>query len=140
MARYPIALAVAFWVLVGWSAIRPVDEHDWWLEIATPVALFVILAATVRRFRFTPLSYTLLFLELVVLTVGAHYTHAKVPLFDWIRDWMHLSRNHYDRFAHFCVGLLLVIPTREVLRRKSPLRGAWLAAMSSVCIWAWAAF
>jgi len=138
--RHLAFLALVFWALVGWSAIGPYDPKDYLLEIATPVAMFALLAATLRRFRFTPLSYTLIFLEMLVLVVGAHYTHERVPLFDWIRDAFGLARNHYDRFAHFCVGLLLVVPVREVLRRKSPLRSGWLVGMSVVSILGWAAF
>ena len=137
---YLTAISIAFWALVAWSAIRPWNSHDYWLEIATPAGLFVLLAATIRRFRFTPLSYTLLLLEMLVLVVGAHYTHERVPLFDWIKEPLGWARNHYDRFAHFCVGFLVVIPVREMLRRFTPLRGGWLGVMSVVSILAFAAF
>ena len=134
------ALAVVFWAAVAWSAVAPLDPADYWLEIATPVALFVLLAATFRRFRFTELAYGLMLAEALVLVVGAHYTHERVPLFDWLKDAYGWRRNHYDRMAHFCVGLCLVIPVREVLRRLSPLRGGWLFAISATVIMAWAAF
>ena len=129
-----------FWLAVAWSAVAPLHPHDYWLEIATPVGGFALLAATRRRFRFTPLAYTLMFLEGLVLVVGAHYTHERVPLFDWLRDALALQRNHYDRFAHFCVGLLLVTPVRELLVRTGPLRGRSLAVMSVVSILAFAGF
>lgn len=135
-----IALSLAFWAAVGWSAIRPLNPSDYWIEIATPVGLFVLLVATWRLFPLTKLSYTLLFLEMLVLVVGAHYTHERVPLFDWIREPLGWSRNHYDRFAHLCVGFLTVIPVREFLRRTSSLRGRWLMAMSIISILAFAAF
>ncbi len=135
-----LTLTLLFWLAAAWSAIRPYNWHDYWLEMATPLALFAILAATVGRFPFTRIAYVLMFFEAVVLIIGAHYTHAKVPLFEWIREPLHLSRNHYDRFAHFFVGLSMVIPLREILRRTSPLRGAWLEAMSVVGILAWAGF
>jgi len=134
------ALSLLFWIAVAWSAIAPLNPTDYWIEIATPVGGFALLAATLRRFRFTSLAYTLIFLEGLVLVVGAHYTHERVPLFDWIRDALDLQRNHYDRFAHFCVGFLLVVPVREMLRRTSPLRGRYLAVMSVVSILAFAAF
>lgn len=140
MRRELTALTVLFWALTGWSAIAPFDRADWWLEIATPLAGFALLAATFRRFRFTPLSYRLIFLEAVVLIVGAHYTHERVPLFDWIAEWIGRPRNDYDRFAHFAVGFLLVVPVREVLFRRSPLRGRWLWSMSAIVVLAWAAF
>lgn len=133
-------LSCLFWAAVAWSALAPLNPHDYWLEIATPVLGFIVLAATLKRFRFTPLAYALLFLEGIVLVVGAHYTHERVPLFDWIKDAVRLQRNHYDRFAHFCVGLLLVVVVRELLARTSPLRGRYLATMSVVSILALAGF
>lgn len=133
-------LSIVFWIAVAWSAVSPLNPADYWLEIATPVGLFVLLAATWRRFRFSDLAYILLLAEALVLVVGAHYTHEKVPLFDWLRDVLGWRRNHYDRMAHFCVGLFLVIPVREVLRRLSPLRGRWLFALSFVVLLAWGAF
>jgi putative membrane protein len=135
-----IALSVAFWAAVAWSAIRPLNPSDYRIEIATPVGLFLILLVTRRWFPFTGLSYTLLFFEMFVLVVGAHYTHERVPLFDWIGEPLGWARNNYDRFAHFCVGFFVVIPVREFLRRATPLRGRWLAAMSVVSILAFAAF
>jgi putative membrane protein len=131
-----IVLVIAFSAAVAWSAARPVHFEDYLLEIATPLAGFVVLAATYRRFRFTMLSYWLVFAEAIVLIVGAHYTHERVPLFDWIRDALGWERNHYDRFAHFAVGFLLVVPIREVLRRRSPLRRAWLAFSAVMCVFA----
>ena len=137
---YLIALDVAFWAAVAWSAIRPFNPSDYWIEIATPIGLFVILLATWRWFAFTRFAYTLIFLEMLILVVGAHYTHERVPLFDWIKAPLGWERNDYDRFAHFGVGFLMVIPVREILRRTSPLRGRWLAVMSITSILAFAAF
>lgn len=134
-----LVLSIAFLAAVAWSAVEPLHFEDWLLEIATPVLGFVLLLATGRRFRFTPLAYALLFAEALVLVVGAHYTHARVPLFDRLKETLDLSRNHYDRFAHFCVGFLVAIPVREVLARLSPLRGAWLAALTVVSLFAWGA-
>lgn len=134
-----IGLTVAFWILCAWSAIDPTHQTDWWLEILTPVGLFALLASTLKLYRFTTLSYALLFAECVLLIIGAHYTHAEVPFFEPPREWWGWERNHYDRFAHFGVGVLCMIPVREVLWRCTPLRGAWLNALAIICIWAWGA-
>lgn len=140
-SRKAIAImAAVFWVAVAWSAIRPFHPKDYLLEIVTPVGGFLLLLAAGRRFRFTTLSCLLMLLEGIVLIVGAHYTHALVPLFDWIKEAFTLSRNHYDRFAHFCVGLFMAIPAREILRRATPLRGGWLQAMSVVSLLAFGGF
>jgi len=135
-----LALTAAFWVAVAWSAVRPLVPSDYWIEIATPVGGFVLLALTRRHFTFTSLAYRALFVEALVLVVGAHYTHERVPAFDWLKTALGSARNDYDRLAHFCVGFLLVVPVREILRRRTPLRGGWLAAQAALSVLAFAAF
>ena len=133
-------LVCAFWVAVLVSAVHPYDGHDYVLEIATPVLGFLVLWATRRRFPFTALACRLMFVEALVLIVGAHYTHERVPAFDWLRDALSRPRNDYDRLAHFCVGFLLAIPVREILVRTTPLRGRALAVLSAICILGFGAF
>jgi putative membrane protein len=134
------ALVVAFWLLVAWSAVRPWNPQDYLLEIATPVGGFLLLAATRRRFPFTPLAYQVMLLEAAVLIIGAHYTHERVPAFDWLKEALGGQRNQYDRVAHFCVGLLLSIPVREIYRRRTPLRGGSLQTQVVLSLLAFAAF
>ena len=35
------------------------------------------------------------------------------------------ERNHFDRLVHFCYGLLLAYPAREVFLRVADVRGFW---------------
>lgn len=135
-----VGLSVAFWIAVFASAFHPYDRHDYLLEIATPVGGWLLLWITARRFRFSALAYRLIFVEGIVLIVGAHYTHERVPAFDWLRDALGRVRNDYDRLAHFCVGFLLVVPVREILARTTPLRGRALNVMSAVSLLAFGAF
>jgi len=95
-----------------------------------------ILVATYRRFPLTPLLYRLLFLHALILIVGGHYTYARVPLGDWVRDLFDLGRNHYDRLGHFAQGFVPAILAREILLRTTPLRrGGWLFFLvTSVCL------
>ena len=46
------------------------------------------------------------------------------------------KRNHYDRLVHFCFGLLLAYPVREVLVRGAELRGAWSYVLAACVIMA----
>jgi len=60
--------------------------------------------------------------------VGGHYTYAKVPLFDWIRDFFELERNNYDKIGHFAQGFIPAIVAREILIRKKVVNSArWLS-------------
>ena len=50
--------------------------------------------------------------------VGGHYTYAEVPLFDWIKETLHQSRNNYDKLGHFAQGFVPAIIIRELFIRK----------------------
>jgi putative membrane protein len=86
-------------------AISPVERDTWFAENLT---VWIIVAALVilrrRGVTFTPLAYTLMFVLVILHTIGGHYTFARVP-FGWVTDLFGFQRNHYDRVAHFSVGL-----------------------------------
>ena len=125
--REPVALLAIALVLLVLSGIHPYDRTTWLLEVFPILLAAPLLVATARRFPLTPLVYRLIFLHALVLMVGGHYTYARVPLGFWVRDLLHLGRNHYDRLGHFMQGFVPAIVTREVLLRRSPLRpGKWL--------------
>jgi putative membrane protein len=139
----PRSVPAYLWLLLAslaavllWSGIGPKERGTWWLEVAPVLIGVPILAATYRRFPLTPLTYVLIWIHAVILIVGGHYTYAEVPLFDWIRDVLGLSRNHYDRVGHLAQGFVPAILAREVLLRTSPLRpgggcSSWCAACAS---------
>ena len=123
-----------WWILL---AIRPVDRGDWFLENLLVFVTVTVLVSTYPRFQFSSLSYILITLFLALHAVGAHYTYAEVPAGYWVRDWLHLSRNHFDRAIHFAFGLLLLYPLRELLIRAAKVRTTWaswlaLAAISAL--------
>ena len=126
-------LLIFFLVLI-WSAIRPHDSFTWFLEVLPALLGLIILAVTFRNFRFTTMVYWLMLMHSIILMIGGHYTYAEVPLFNWIRDMFHMSRNNYDKVGHFAQGFIPAIVTREILIRKSPVKkGKWLFFMV-VCI------
>ena len=110
-----------------WSLIDCFDFFTWVLE-AMPVIIGVaILAAVYKKFPLTNLAYVLIWIHAIILLIGAHYTYSRMPLFNWLRDALELSRNHYDRLGHVAQGFVPAIIAREVLLRKSPLqKGKWL--------------
>jgi putative membrane protein len=125
--RWEAILLLAVLAVFVWSGIRPRERFTWVLETFPVMIALPLLLITYRRFRFTPLTYTLMALHAIVLLVGGRYTYAEVPLFNWLRDTLHLSRNHYDRLGHLMQGLVPAMTARELLLRTSPLkRGKWL--------------
>lgn len=106
---------LVIWCLLG---IDPVYRSDWFLE---NIIVFLAVPYTLYIHRTVPLSsfsYTLVFIFLVLHSIGAHYTYSEVPAGRWVSDWLGWERNHYDRLVHFLWGFLLTIPIFEILRKK----------------------
>lgn len=129
------------WLLVFslvfiWSVIEPHDYFTWFLEVFPAIIAIIVLWATYTKFPLTPLTYWLILAHAIVLMIGGHYTYANVPLFDWIQDHFHLSRNYYDKVGHFFQGFVPALIARELLLRKSPLTvGKWLFfIIVSICL------
>ena len=122
--------------VLTWSGVQPADRLTWWLEVAPVFIALAILLPSRRRFPLTDLAYTLIAFHAVILMIGGKYTYAEVPLFNWIRDTFHQTRNHYDRVGHFVQGFVPALVMRELLLRTSPLRpGRWLfATVSAFCL------
>lgn len=123
------------------SGIHPRERGTWvletfWIMIGLPLA--VVLR---RRFPLTGLLCALLGLHALVLSAGGHYTYAQVPLGEWLRDTLDLSRNPYDRIGHLAQGFVPAVLVREILVRTSPLRGSrWLAPLTVCACMAFSAF
>lgn len=134
--RLHIALLASFIAILILTVIRPKDLFTWFLESFPAMIGAAILFATYRRFQWTTLVYLLMWMHAIILVVGGHYTYAEVPLFNWIRDAFHLSRNHYDRVGHFAQGFVPAMIAREFLLRRSPLRRGKLLTyiIVSICL------
>ena len=112
-----------------WSAIQPFDRLTWWLEVAPVLIGFVALfIAQAKGWRFSNLALWLIALHMLVLIVGGHYTYARVPIDDWLRDWFNFERNHYYRLGHLMQGFVPAILLREIfLRNRVFARKGWLS-------------
>ena len=135
---WPVFLLVFDGAVLLWSAIGCHDLFTWALEVFPAVLGGAVLIRLYPRFRFTNLVYTLIAVHAVILMIGGHYTYAEMPLFNWLRDQFHWSRNYYDRVGHFAQGFVPAMIAREVLLRATPLRPgkllAWLVLSSSMSI------
>ena len=118
-------LLLWYGLLWTWLAVAPVDRRDWLLENLLALALVSLLVLTYRRFQFSDLTYCLITLFMTLHAIGAHYTYAEVPFGFWLKDFFSLSRNPFDRIAHFAYGALLAYPVREALMRLAGVRGLW---------------
>lgn len=107
------------------AGIHPDAVFDYFLENATAFLFLIFLALTYRKLPLSDLSYTLVFVYLCIHEFGAHYKYSDVPLGEWMKPWLHTSRNMYDRVAHFSFGLLMVYPLQEWLARKVGVSKWW---------------
>jgi putative membrane protein len=128
--------------LIGFSllAINPHDRADWALENLFPLGQLTAVIIAYRYFKFTRLSYYMIFFYLFVQSWGGHFTYAEAAPFNFLRDHYGLSRNHYDRFAHFMLGFLVSIPVREILMQVVKTSRRWLAFLTATVIIAIGAF
>jgi len=133
MKKSHLALLVGLVAVFVWSGINPYDRLTWWLEVFPGIFGLIVLAATYRRFQFTTLVYTLI---ISILCVGGHWTYAHEPVFNWLRDYFHWNRNHYDRLGHFAQGFVPAMIARELFIRLNVLnRKRWQPFLIiSICL------
>lgn len=125
----PLMLALAL-LAIALAAVRPYSLGVWLTEIFWAVGLLAILLATRRRFRFSTAACAFFFVWLLLQAIGAHYSFERVPM-DWLTTPLHLTRNPYDRIAHFAVGTF-AYPFAELFSRRRWTRTPLLAAFFAV--------
>jgi putative membrane protein len=127
-----------FLALFAVTCIRPPYLHDFILQHVLTVTSLALLLATDRVFNFSRLSYSCILAFGALHLLGARYLYSFVPYDEWSRwllggsisDVFALRRNHYDRLVHFAYGVLMTLPVREVLLKKSGVKASWSYAMS----------
>ena len=103
------------------SGINPASRTVWALEVALVAITLFVLYITNKKFTFSKVAYTLIFIYLILISIGAHYTYEKVP-YEGLKDILGTERNPYDRITHFAFGLLVYIPLLEFFVRTSKLK------------------
>lgn len=131
-----IILFISFWFFLILSGIHPRDTFTWWLETFPAILVVSSLAITYKYFRFSNMVYIFIWVHMMILLIGGHYTYAEVPLFNWLRETWSLERNYYDRLGHFAQGFVPALITREVLQQivKVQQKGWGFFLVLSVCL------
>ena len=123
--RFLHLLMAAMALVLAVSAYHPTMVIDWVLENLLTVVLGIALALSYHRVPLSKTSYLLIFVYLSLHEWGAHHKYADVPLGEWMKVWLHTTRNHYDRAMHFFFGLLLGYPMMEAFMHLTKVRNAW---------------
>jgi len=133
LRKYKV-LIIIFFIGLILSGINPHDYFTWILEVLPGVIGLAVLTLTFKKFRFTDITYILILVHCYILFIGGHYTYAEVPMFDWIKDMFHQSRNNYDKVGHFAQGFVPALITREIFIRNNVVKkGFWLSFIT-VCV------
>lgn len=118
--RNPVlwVLTAVFFLFGLFSGLTTPDLANWLLENMLTFSFLIVLVAFYRHFRFSDLSYTLIIIFLLLHMYGSHYGYTKNPLGEFLRDWLSLQRNPYDRLVHFSFGFIMAYAARDLLRHK----------------------
>lgn len=119
--KYWIFLSI-FLLITIWSGIGAYEVGLWFLEAGMCLIGVAILVLTFKKFQFTDMTYIFILIHLIILLVGAHYSYARVPLFDWIQEVFNQSRNNYDKVGHFAQGFIPAMIARELLIRLDVIK------------------
>lgn len=120
LRHYPnslIWLSVLYLAVFLFSAVEPSSRAVWYAEILPAIMIFCGIWFISHHQRLSSLSYCLMFIWLILHTIGARYTFADVP-FDWFNHLIGSERNNFDRVAHFAIGLY-AYPIAELLIRRN---------------------
>lgn len=133
---------LVIWLILLWiiTSIEPFNRRDWLLENLLVFFYSALLVASYRRFAFSNRSYVLFTIFMSLHLVGAHYTYAEVPFGFWLQETLGQERNHYDRIVHFCFGLLIAYPFREVLVRAAGVVRSWSWFLTVALVLAFSGF
>lgn len=114
-------LTLAYSLVFVFSAIDPVSRAVWIAEIIPVVGALGIIWWLSISFQFSKTAYFLMFVWMVLHTIGSKYTFAEVP-FDWFNSLIGSDdRNHFDRVAHYSIGFY-AYPIAEYLIRKHAVK------------------
>jgi len=128
-------------IMMAISAYRPYHQILWFAHSISIMIGLPILIATHKKFPLTTLTYLLIGLYAMIMLIGAHYTYEQEPLFSYLQETFHLSRNYFDRVGHLFQGIVPTIIIREILIRKQVVRGRrWLAFITVSMVLAISAF
>lgn len=119
--NYPIFLLAVFLIFAIVMGIEPKYRYVWFVENIILLIFIPILIISYKYFKFSNTSYTLIFLFVILQTIGAHYSYAEVP-FGFITNLLGFKRNNYDRLVHFMFGFLLAYPIREFFVKTSKIK------------------
>lgn len=109
-------LTALYGLVLLFSAVDPLSRAVWFAEIIPAVLILAGILLLSTKFSFSRTAYVMMFIWLVLHTIGSKYTFAEVP-FDWFNQLIGSERNNFDRVAHFSIGFY-AFPIAEYLYKN----------------------
>lgn len=131
---FHISLLTIVVAALVYSGIQPFDRTTWVMEVLPVMIVLPVLVSTYKKFPLTDMLYGLIFIHVLVLILGGHYTYARVPLGFQIADWLDLQRNPYDKIGHFLQGLVPALAAREIFIRGKYVQHRTMCHFLVVCV------
>jgi putative membrane protein len=140
-----IALGISA-IVAAITFINPIYPREQFLQQAGTVLLVALLLADLRKRWFSNLAFLGIALFLMLHLVGTRYIYSYVPYQEWLQalgdwEWLHTTRNHYDRLVHLLFGVLLFPALVEFSHRRVTSRQvmavmvAWLMVQAGSLIY-----
>ena len=123
----PLLLLALYGAVFAVCAIAPYDRAVWWAENIPVLTIVAALVLITRGHRLSNTSYALMTVFIILHTIGGHYTFERVP-FGAVTGFFGFERNHFDRVAHFAVGLY-AYPIAEFLMVRRLVHARWIVAL-----------
>jgi len=111
-----LMLSALYFAVLVFSAISPLSRAVWFAEIIPAIGILLGIYWVSAKHTFSKTAYILMFIWLILHTIGSKYTFSEVP-FDWFNHFIGSERNNFDRVAHFSIGLY-AYPLAEFLMRN----------------------
>jgi putative membrane protein len=130
-----LALLVCFFAYWIYTFISTHDKQNWFIENGL-VFIFIAFYASQKNMGklFSTLSFTCLFLFIMMHISGSQYAYTHHPLGEWLRNALGTSRNMYDRIVHFSFGFLIALPLKEFIQQKTNYTGTLASTLSFLWI------
>lgn len=91
MLKVYLAIFCICWAL---TFVYTTDVANWWTENALTIVFLIGITTTFKKFKFSDLSYTLMFLFILLHIYGSQYTYAENPFGKWLQQQSPTERNH----------------------------------------------
>jgi len=140
--RYKQTVLLAVLVAFVASCISPPYPRFLLMQHVPTLLGAIVLAYVSHRFAISRASFTSISIFLCLHTLGARYLYSFTPYDAWSETLLGISinetfgwtRNHFDRFVHFCYGLLMAAPVQEFERRHLGLSLLLSSMLAIECI------